>query len=198
MTQQTPKMTDTSGPPSLSQGFSDQWVQWVIEHGLPELPAKLQPGEAIPIAYWPGRMRAIGFAQCHHDFSDDGQYIGVCYDINLVVAERMGNSWQVANTEGGTSWEWPSPRLPEIQGWSRLINFLREGVNWSAVIGLCRIDKYLIEVEYGNVVESNVSESHGEGFVAAVPVVGDWTIRLKLPTGHCFATHSISEWGWDG
>src|SRR4051812_19652836 len=41
-------------PPSFDEEYMTEWSEFVLDHGLPEFPATLQPGQSVPVARWAG------------------------------------------------------------------------------------------------------------------------------------------------
>ena len=80
------------------------WDEWVLDNGLPELPAGLMEGQSVPIAYWSGPEcgAVVSLIDCDHD-----PYCGPeeHYVTDVRCFRRLADSWEVARGSTGTEWE---------------------------------------------------------------------------------------------
>lgn len=53
-----PRHTYTVQPQSFDEQLMTDWSLWVLDHEFPDLPERLQPSEAAPIAGWAGQVRS--------------------------------------------------------------------------------------------------------------------------------------------
>ena len=42
-------------PASYDEDLMTDWSLWVLDHGLPDIPAAVAVGESVPVARWAGR-----------------------------------------------------------------------------------------------------------------------------------------------
>jgi hypothetical protein len=58
-------------PPSFDAEWMSDWSEWVLDHGLPPLPAVLGDDDAVPIARWAGpRFGAVLHVTRHWEDED--------------------------------------------------------------------------------------------------------------------------------
>ena len=86
-------------PPSFAEEWSSDWGAWVLERGLPELPAKLAFGEAVPVARWAGP--AFGAVIYITRDEDEGQER---WDEDVEPFVRSPGGWEPIGSTGGTKW----------------------------------------------------------------------------------------------
>jgi hypothetical protein len=95
-----------SPPPSFHNEYADAWGPWVLDHGLPALPAALGEDDEVPIALWAGeRFGAVLFRSWDSWVDDDD--LGFAGDIREVNDDhycwyRSEGGWHPMGSGGGS------------------------------------------------------------------------------------------------
>jgi hypothetical protein len=95
-------------PSSFHFDNSDEWGAWVLDHGLPGLPAVLGEDDEVPIAYWAGRrFGVVLFRSWWSGGDDEDQDEGVEMerDVNTdhYCYERSDRGWESTGGGGGVA-----------------------------------------------------------------------------------------------
>ena len=100
-------------PPSFDGDWYDEWIPWVLDHGLPPLPPTLGDDDAVPVARWVGApFGAVLFVQWDGNMDEDGER---SLSSEIEVFRRLGDRWEPPSTGGGGGWFDPPfvrPHLP--------------------------------------------------------------------------------------
>jgi hypothetical protein len=107
------------------------WSVWVLDHGLPELPERVELGQSVPVARWAGR-RFGAVLHLQWNWSEDHEDDYLATEVELF--RRIDGGWAAASGGGGSDWPFeppltrpviPLPQLssggetaPEDWGWS--------------------------------------------------------------------------------
>jgi hypothetical protein len=99
-------------PPSFADDFMWDWCEWVLDRGLPELPATIAVGEAVPIARWVGDFAAVLIVSCYvggqsdedTDEDPDADPDQPIYDLDTYCFRRMDGRWEPADGISGSNW----------------------------------------------------------------------------------------------
>lgn len=143
------------------------WSLWVLDHGLPELPTEVRPGDSVPVALWVGpRFAAVLHVQWlwseHHD--DD-----VLVNEMEVFLQSDGQ-WRPSLGSGGSGWFDPPLERPEMEPTSAEVigQHCSGGGDWycCAVAGVAGAAATTVEVEDGDGVTSRPLTSPIGAFVA--------------------------------
>ena len=141
-------MTGPAPPPSFHEEHVSAWCDWVLEHGLPDLPPELREAEAAPVAYarlgeWAAVMTLA------YDPAEDPPEL----DMVIQTYHRTAGAWEAANGDSGSNW-YPRTQLrrpPDLaprevvadgRGW-----FGEMGWVCSEVDGVAGVDAAAVEVE---------------------------------------------------
>ena len=102
-------------PESFDENLSADWSIWVLDEGLPELPAVVARGESLPLARWAGpRFGAVLHVQWM--WSPDPVEAPSDYLATTVqVLYRRGAAWELAGGEGGGLWDAPNLWAPPVR-----------------------------------------------------------------------------------
>ena len=93
-------------PESFDADLAGQWSRWVLDHGLPEVPAsKLRVGESVPVAYWVGPSTAV-VLHIRRVLDEDEESPRTETDIDLFCL--VDGSWETCGGGGG-GWPDESP-----------------------------------------------------------------------------------------
>jgi hypothetical protein len=92
-------MSPMSRPASFADEWMSEWSEWVLDHGLPDLPAEVAGGDAVPVAYWAGplvgavlhRWRRSGDELADDEVGEEVQHF-----------RRTSHGWEEANGQGGS------------------------------------------------------------------------------------------------
>jgi hypothetical protein len=94
-------------PESFDSGLSEQWSRWVLDHGLPALPAALADGESVPVAWWTGpdsaavlHLRRWPPADMRDLYGPDDTFT----DVDVDVFARESSGWALAASGGSGGW----------------------------------------------------------------------------------------------
>jgi hypothetical protein len=87
-------------PSSFAEELIDDWSEWVLDSGLPDLPDRVEIGQAIPIAYWAGPV--VG-AVLHRQWSWSDEHDDDQISDDIQHFWRMSAGWLKADAEGGSS-----------------------------------------------------------------------------------------------
>jgi hypothetical protein len=103
--------------PWLDPASEVDWSVWVLEHGLPDLPAVLGIGDVIPVARWIGPDLG-GVLYVRHlawgEPTDDDYEVET--DGDAEVLRRVDGSWEPPNGSGGGGWIDPPFQRPADLG----------------------------------------------------------------------------------
>ncbi len=89
----------TSPPGSFAVDLGD-WDDWLLVHGLPELPDVVGEGEAVPVAVWVGSEWAATLHLSYRDADEDEPSL----DTDHQAFRRVRGEWEAANGSGGSNW----------------------------------------------------------------------------------------------
>lgn len=148
-------------PESFDEDIMEQWGRWVLDHGLPKLPDRVDVGESVPVARWVGpRFAAVMHIQWMwtEDHADD--YLST----ETQVFVRAEDDWIAAGGSGGSDW-WDPPFVRPSAVGPRAVRlgnvFFADEGDWSccAVDGLVGSDARAVEVEDADGCTRNPVES---------------------------------------
>jgi hypothetical protein len=148
-------------PSSFDEDLMEDWSFWVLDNGLPPLPTHVKPGESVPVARWAGpRYGAVLHIQW--TWSDDHEDDSLSTETQVFL--RRGDSWEVANGQGGAGWFDPPFVRPAHFGRGEVAignRFFAGESDWSccAVDGLVGADAVAIEVADADGVTRRAVES---------------------------------------
>jgi hypothetical protein len=173
-------------PPSFDEDFMEDWSFWVLDNGLPPLPARVEVGESVPVARWVGpRFGAVLHIQWM--WSDD--HVDDSLSTETQVFIRRGDSWGVAGGQGGSGWfDPPFVRPARVRPGDVAIGhqfFTSEG-DWSccAVDGLVGANAVAIEVEDREGVTRRPIESPFGAVIACSDGSHEATFRVLDAEAH--------------
>ncbi|MEY2426511.1 MAG: hypothetical protein QOI61_2083 [Actinomycetota bacterium] len=94
-------------PGSFDEELFEEWNVWVLDHGLPPLPAKLEKGQSVPVARWAGEQwGAVFHLQWNWDEDEpDDDYVAT----EIQVLRRVEGRWQTPSGSGGSNWHEEHP-----------------------------------------------------------------------------------------
>lgn len=94
---------NTDRPPSF--GEEHDWNYWVLDNGLPDLPARIEVGEIVPIARWAGqRFGAVMHLWWNLPDEDDDEDYEPFLDTEVELFRRLPDGWEQATGSGGSDW----------------------------------------------------------------------------------------------
>jgi len=179
-----PVMLERVRPPSFDEQCMTEWSEWVLDHGLPELPAAVAMGESVPVARWAG-PRAGAVLHLQWGWSDDHTNDELCEQVE--VFDRVAGGWDVYNSNAGSNWT-PDPPLQRPQLAPRHViiggGFVATEPHRScvAVSGLAGIAAHTVEVIDTDGVTRRGIESPLGVFIVAFP--GHTTARVRVLDAH--------------
>lgn len=90
-------------PPSFDADHICYWDEWVLVHGLPDLPPVVGVGEAVPVAWWRGGGWA---AVLNLEYvADDAEFDEPArLDTDTQSFRWDGRAWEMADGSGGAGW----------------------------------------------------------------------------------------------
>ena len=100
-------------PESFAQALSEDWSRWVLEHGLPELPAVLQDGESVPAAWWTGPDSAA-VLHVRRPLPDDDAPPEPWTEIDVQLFERVAGTWRTGPSGGAGGWSDPTSTRVDV------------------------------------------------------------------------------------
>jgi hypothetical protein len=172
-------------PESFDEDVWTDWSTWVLDHGLPDLPAALDVGESVPVARWVGeRFAAVLHVQWMW---------GDCGDDHLIneveTFARRDDVWIAANGSGGTGWFDPPFRRPESIGPDDVEvtgEQLSGGDGWycCAVDGIAGTDARFIEVDDADGTTRQPIESPFGAFIACSDGTREAIVRVLDADDH--------------
>jgi hypothetical protein len=137
-------------PRSFDEQLMTEWSFWVLDHGLPPLPARIEFGQSIPVAYWAGPLVGavlhVQATAADPDFDEPEEF-----DTEIECFRRFDGRWNVANAMGGTDWP-PGASLARVEAPPGYVGFEGEmtasgdGPTCTAVDGVVGINARWIEV----------------------------------------------------
>jgi hypothetical protein len=168
------------------RGFDEQlmtdWSLWVLDHGLPPLPDRIEFGQSIPVAYWAGPLvGAVLHVQA--TAADPDLDEPESFDTEIECFRRVDGRWDVANATGGTDWPpgaslGPTAAAPGYVGFGGEITASGDGPTCTAVDGIVGIDAMWIEVAgRGETVRRPVEAPLG---VVVVGVAEDRPVTIRV------------------
>jgi hypothetical protein len=173
----------------------EEWGPWVLEHGVPSLPAAVGVDEAVPVARWiSGRWAAIVYLRyCEPDpdpdpdpepdpeFDPDEASL----ETDAQSYRRVDGAWEMTESSGGTSW-WGGLELvrPAFVGAREafgmgLASSWEGGRSYSVVEGIAGSDATSVEIEQGGRVERCELDSSMGVWVAAFDGHLAATVRVR-------------------
>lgn len=101
-------------PPSFDEDEAYAWCEWVLDHGLPELPDTFAKGEAVPIARWIGpEFGAV--LRTEWSWSDEPRSDRPDALWSVVqMFRRTATGWEGSSGDGGGGWYDPPFQPPTI------------------------------------------------------------------------------------
>jgi hypothetical protein len=178
-------MTSPPRPESFAEGLSSDWELWVLDHGLPDLPDRLEPGEAVPVAYWRGPLWAavleLGYMEPEPE-DDDGPYL----DSDAGGFRWSDGDWEPSNGRGGVGWSGgvelrrPSVEPEEVVLYGTGRNPSYEG-DWACGVaeGVCGDAITVIELEQDGERFSKAVDSPVGAWIVAFDAQRPAVVRLK-------------------
>jgi hypothetical protein len=166
-------------PPSFDADWMSDWSEWVLDHGLPALPAVLGDDEAVPIARWPGaRLGGVLHVSRYWDEEDGEGRL----DTEVEVFRRTDDGWEASNGGGGSGWFDPPFERPDL-GPRQVIAGHEHGsdhLTWSccSIDGVAGIDAVWVEVVDAAGVERHPIESPFGAFIACSSCDRRATLRI--------------------
>jgi len=91
-------------PSDFCASNTTKWDRWVIENGLPTVPARMRPGLAVPIARWIDEERCLVLhvMDCIHDQECSSSDVHFVTDLRRFV--KRGKEWERLPVSGGGDW----------------------------------------------------------------------------------------------
>ena len=180
-------------PPPLSFAweYMDKWSLWVLDNGLPELPATVNLGESVPIARWSGpRFGAVLHVSRDEDESDD--YLVT----NVQVLWRIHQGWELSDGEGGSNWPGHNLAAPELP--RRYVHFAHVHCsgNLCAADGIAGAEAVVVELEDEDGVTRRPIESPLRAFIVAFDSRRVATVRVLDESGAVIAEHRYPSPPW--
>jgi hypothetical protein len=154
-------------PESFDEDLMDDWSVWVLDNGLPELPATVMAGESVPVARWAGPcFGAVVYVAWSTGSGDEGDALV----SEVRVFRRTKAGWQPSSGGGGTDWfDPPFVRPAEIESNRVAVGHLHasgsEGWRCCAVDGLVGAEAAYVEVADDDGVTVRPIESAFGAFV---------------------------------
>ena len=153
-------------PRSFDDQLITEWSLWVLDHGLPSLPERIEFGQSIPVACWAGPLVGavlhIQATAADPDFDEPERF-----DTEIECFRRVDGQWNVANATGGTDLP-PGATLARIEAAPGYVGFGGEmtatgdGPACTAVDGVVGIDARWIEVtDRGEVIRRPIEAPLG-------------------------------------
>ncbi len=88
-------------PRSFDEDAASEWAEWVLDHGLPELPETVRVGDSVPIAYWAGpKYGAV--VTVEWSWSDDHTDDYPAFEVETF--RRTGDGWEPSGMTSGADW----------------------------------------------------------------------------------------------
>lgn len=168
-------------PESFDEELMRDWSLWTLDHGLPELPDRVEVGDSVPVARWAGpRFGAVLHVV---QFSWGAQAADDELISEIEVFARVGDSWQPSTGSGGTSWFDPPFTRPASLGARDAYaggETCSGGGGWccSAIDGLAGSDATFVEVDDSDGTTRRAIESPFGAFVACSDANQRATVRV--------------------
>ena len=129
------------------------WDDWILEHGLPELPAAIAEGECIPVAVWVSDEWGATLHVCRYPPDRDPENL-TRMDTEARGFRRAHGGWEEASGRGGIGYTAPAGWTLRIPGISpREAYSFHQGLhpcadgNVSVVDGVAGSDACTVEVQ---------------------------------------------------
>lgn len=96
-------------PESFDEDLMTDWSRWVLDHGLAQLPPRVDRGESVPVARWVGPTYAavLHVRWTWGDPEEDDELLS-----EVQVFARADGSWEQSLGSGGTGWLDPPFQRP--------------------------------------------------------------------------------------
>ena len=168
-------------------GFDEErhgaaWNEWVLAHGLPELPGpSIAVGESVPVACWIGPRTAAVLHIRRVEDTDEPEPEN-WNEVDVALFLRVDGTWQVFG--GGGAGGWPGDRLvPEVvpAGVVRLDGMQVSGSAHSGVAarwGEVGADAAVAEVEQFGEVTRRPVEAPAGLYVVSAALEAPFTVRV--------------------
>jgi hypothetical protein len=170
-----------------------EWSLWTLEHGLPELPDRVEVGETVPIARWVGgRFAAVMHVQWMWTDAHLRDYLSSETELFF----RRGNSWETESS-GGASWLDPPFRRPPSFGPREVLPLTQTGATvpdgycWS-IEGIAGTEAAFVEVIDLEGATRRAIESPFGAFVACTDGDHAATLRVLDRAGEALLTKRFS------
>jgi hypothetical protein len=180
-------------PTSFAEDLMTDWGLWVLDHGLPELPATVEIGESVPVARWVG-PRFASVLHVQWMWSDDHHRDYLASEVEVFV--RTASGWDASDAIGGTSWfdpplqrpSWVGPRDARIVG-----QHCSGSSGWScrAVYGLAGDEAAFIEVIDARGVIRRPFDSAEGAFVACSDATETAEVRVLARDGTALTVTAV-------
>ena len=104
-------------PSSFHSDNADEWGEWVLDHGLPDMPTALAEDDEVPIACWAGRRFGVVLFRSWWSGGDADDEDGIAdqeRDVNTdhYSYVRSDRGWVAAGAAGGVAGPAAHPLTP--------------------------------------------------------------------------------------
>ena len=178
-------------PPSFDWDFKDEWSLWVLDNGLPELPATVSLGQSVPIARWSdARLGAV--LQVSRDEDEGDDYL----DTNVQVFWRTPDGWETSDAEGGSNWLGHNLEAPGLPPRGVHFAHVHCSGNLCAGDGVAGADASVVELLDEDGVTRRPIESPLRAFIVVFDSRTVATVRVLDESGNAMAEHRYPSPPW--
>jgi hypothetical protein len=185
-------------PRSFAEEWMEGWSLWVLDHGLPDLPATVEVGESVPVARWAGpRFGAV----LHVDWSWSEDHEDDSLSSEIEVFRRGADGWESSSGSGGGGWFDPPLCRPDVPPRYAALGHWHAsgGDGWGccAAYGLAGVEAVTVEVIDMDGVTRHPIESPLGVFVVCADRFVEATVRVLDAAESPLSEQGFSpESGW--
>jgi hypothetical protein len=177
-------------PASFDEELMTDWSLWLLDHGLPELPERVELGQSVPVARWAGR-RFGAVLHLQWNWSDDHEDDYLATEVELFCLTESG--WEAASGGGGSNWPFEPPLTRPVVPAASAEFWGETGsgeLGWSVVAfdGLSGTDATAVEVTDSDGVTRQSVDSPLGVVLAAFDATKPATVRVIAYDGRTLAS----------
>lgn len=159
-------------PTSFAVSVSREWERWCLAQGVPELPAEIRLGEAVPVSVWrDGDVGAVLFVRHVAEEDEEEPFV----ESDVVIMTLSDGRW-MAQASGGGTWAPGTALMPA--------GATSEGVAQDGVVGYVDAERAIgCTIIHGVPVGSAIRVTGSGGSIVrpAVAPIGVQVVAAHVP-----------------